>query len=183
MKLSAPRIHPLEESDWDARQRKLLEPIKGKEPFYNVMGTLCRHADAAEKFQVWAYHIMGDTSTLGPREREILILRVGWLCEAEYEWGLHVIFGRGVGLTDDEIERIKEGPKASQWTAFESALLSATDELHHDACISDATWAKLSEHYDEKQMMDVIFTVGQYHTVSMALNSLGVQLDDGVGGF
>ena len=63
MKLSAPRIHPLEESDWDARQRKLLEPIKGKEPFYNVMGTLCRHADAAEKFQVWAYHIMGETST------------------------------------------------------------------------------------------------------------------------
>jgi alkylhydroperoxidase family enzyme len=183
MKLSAPRIHPLEEAQWNERQRTLLEPIKGKQPFYNVMGTMSRHVDAAEKFSVWAYHIMGDTSTLDPRDRELLILRVGWLCEAEYEWGQHVIFGRSVGLSDEEIARIKEGPKAPQWTPFESALLSAADELHHDACISDATWATLSSRFNDNQMMDIVFTVGQYHTVSMALNSFGVQLDDGVGGF
>ena len=31
--------------------------------------------------------------------------------------------------------------------------------------------------------MDVVFTVGQYTLVSMALNSLGVQLDAGLAGF
>ena len=32
-------------------------------------------------------------------------------------------------------------------------------------------------------MMDVVFTVGQYNLVSMALKSFGVQLDEGVKGF
>jgi alkylhydroperoxidase family enzyme len=183
MKLSSPRISPLAESEWNADQRKLLEPVKREGQFYNVMGTLCRHVDAAKKFWVWANHVMGATSTLGGREREILILRVGYLCDAEYEWGQHAIFGRREGLSDAEIARIKEGPEASGWDAFDAALIRAADELHYDACISDATWAVLRTRYDERQMMDVVFAVGQYHLVSMALNSFGVQADPGLPGF
>jgi hypothetical protein len=32
-------------------------------------------------------------------------------------------------------------------------------------------------------MLDLVFTVGQYTLVSMALNTFGVQLDDGIEGF
>ena len=106
MKLSAPRIAPLNISDWDEDQRAILEPIHGKEPFYNVAATLSRHPKAAEKFFGWARHVMGDTSAIAPRAREILILRVGWLCDAEYEWGQHVIFARKAGLTEDEIAEV-----------------------------------------------------------------------------
>jgi len=45
------------------------------------------------------------------------------------------------------------------------------------------TWAALSAKYDDQQMLDVVFTVGQYTLVSMALNTFGVQLDDGIAGF
>jgi alkylhydroperoxidase family enzyme len=58
--------------------------------------------------------------------------------------------------------------------------MQATDELHADCHIGDETWSSLSEHLDKKQLMDLIFTVGQYNLVSMALNSLGVQPDDGL---
>ena len=58
-----------------------------------------------------------------------------------------------------------------------------TYELHKDACISDPTWAALSQRYNTQQLMDVVFTVGQYNLVSMALNTFGVQLDKGVKGF
>ncbi len=183
MRLSKPRINPLTEAEWTTAQRKVLEPVKRDQPFYNVLGTLSRHWPATEKFMVWAYHVMGETSTLPPREREIVILRVGWLCQAEYEWGQHVVFGRQVGLTDAEIARIKLGADAPGWTPLEMALLKATDELHHDSFISDPTWAALSQHYDAQQLMDVVFAVGQYHLVSMALNTFGVQLDPGVTGF
>ena len=53
----------------------------------------------------------------------------------------------------------------------------AGDELHKDACISDATWQGLSRYYNVQQLMDIVFAVGQYNLVSMALNTLGVQLD------
>lgn len=183
MRLTRPRIAPLEQAEWNEVQRERLEPIRREQPFYNVAATLFRHVDAAQAFWTWASHVMGETSTIAPREREILILRVGWRCQAEYEWGQHRIFGRDAGLDDTEIERIKAGPEAPGWSDFERALLRAADELHDDACISDATWATLRERYDDLQMMDVVFAVGQYHLVSMALNSFGVQLDDGVSGF
>ena len=183
MKLSRPRITPIGEDEWTDEQRESLEARSRAGHVYNVIGTMARHWEASKKFQVWAYHVMGDTSTLVPRERELLILRIGWQCQAEYEWGQHVIFGKEAGLTDEEIARIKAGPEADGWDPFDATLLRAADELHADAFISDATWAALSERYTTQQLMDVVFTVGQYNMVSMALNSFGVQLDDGVAGF
>ena len=102
MKLSKPRINPLTEAEWTDEQRKTLEPRYKEGIVYNVIGTLANHWEAAKKFNVWAFHVMGDPQTLPPRERELLILRIGWLCQAEYEWGQHVLFGREAGLTDQE---------------------------------------------------------------------------------
>jgi alkylhydroperoxidase family enzyme len=56
-------------------------------------------------------------------------------------------------------------------------------ELHADAHVSDATWAGLAKHFNTQQLMDIVFTVGQYNLVSMALNSFGVQADPGLPGF
>ena len=126
---------------------------------------------------------MGDTQTLLPRDRELLILRIGWLCQAEYEWGQHVLFARAAGLTDEEIARIKKASDDLAWGPFDAHLLRALDELRADALISDATWAALSERYSTQQLMDVVYTVGLNNMVSMAVNTFGVQLDKGVKGF
>ncbi|MFW5937226.1 MAG: carboxymuconolactone decarboxylase family protein, partial [Desulfosalsimonas sp.] len=85
------------------------------------------------------------------------------------------------GLTDEEIDRIQSGPDAEGWSDLDRALLRATDELKDDAFISDATWNELKKTYTDQQMMDLIFAVGNYNLVSMALNSLGVQLDPNMG--
>ena len=83
-------------------------------------------------------------------------------------------------ITVDEIERVKAGPDDPSWAPFDAALLRAADELHDASRISDATWAVLAERYSTEQLLDVVFTVGQYHLVSMALNTCGVELDDGI---
>ena len=130
---------------------------------------------------VFANHVLAK-STLPPREREIAILRIGWLCQAEYEWGQHVVIGKEVGLTSEEIERIKIGSEAN-WSEHDSLLIKAADELHGDAFVTDETWSALKKTYSDQQMMDLVFTCGQYNLVSMALNSFGVQLDDDISGF
>jgi alkylhydroperoxidase family enzyme len=131
---------------------------------------------------VFANHVLAK-STLSPRHRELLILRTGWLCGSEYEWGQHVLLAQRCDITDEEIARVQTGPDATGWDPFEASLLRAADELHADAMVSDATWAALAQRYDAEQLLDTIFTVGQYHTVAFALNSCGVQLDAGVPGF
>ena len=116
---------------------------------------------------------------LPPREREIVILRIGFLCKSGYEWTQHTRIARTPGLSDAEIARIKLGAGAPGWNAGGVLLLKASDELHHDHFISDATWTALRNNFTEKQCMDVVFTAAQYTQVSMILNSFGVQLDEG----
>lgn len=182
MKLDAPRLKPIPQADWNDEVRNILQPNVEQGSVFNIFKTLAHHPDLLRRWLVFGNHVLFK-STLPPRERELVILRIGWLCEAEYEWAQHVKIGKDAGLTDVEIERIKAGPNARGWNEPDTLLLQATDELRRDAFISDATWKGLSAHFDTKQLMDVVFAVGQYNLVSMALNTLGVQLDDGLEGF
>jgi len=175
MRLSSPRIMPLNDAEWTDEQRELL--TRGNpQRVLNIFRTLARHIDFYRRWLPFGNHVLLK-STLPARDREILILRIGHLCKSGYEFHQHTAIGKRAGLTDEEIERIKIGPGASAWQAFDRALLQAVDELHRDAFIADATWTAVSERYDSKQLIDLVFTVGQYTMVSMALNTFGVQIE------
>jgi alkylhydroperoxidase family enzyme len=181
MRLSKPRVPPLSDTELDDETREFLQQAGRVGPVFNIYRTLGRHPKLLKRWGVFGTHILYK-NTLPARERELLILRTGWLCRSEYEWGQHVIIARAAGVTDEEIEQVKAG-SAGSWSEDDAVLLRAADELHDDSFISDAVWLALSNRWNTQQLIDLIFTVGQYHVVSMALNTLGVQLDDGVKGF
>jgi len=186
MRLSVPRFRAIPPEEWSGEAKEALSPVGGGAgsafPALNIFRTLANYPKLAKRWMVFANHVLGKNS-LPPREREILILRIGWLCRAEYEWAQHVVIGKREGLSDDEIARIGAGPDAAGWSELDRALLRATDELHRDAFVSDATWTLLAKQLNPQQLMDVVFTVGNYNLVSMALNTFGVQLDAGLTGF
>lgn len=176
MRLDKPRVEPLSD---DELAPELKVQLGGR--VLNIFRTLAHHPKLMKRWLVFGNHILAKSS-LSPRDREIAILRVGWLCQSGYEWGQHVVIGKDAGLTDEEIDRLTKNADEVGWSASEAALIRGTDELHNDSFIGDETWAELSKHYSTEQLMDFVFTVGQYHTVSMALNTFGVQLDAGLDG-
>jgi alkylhydroperoxidase family enzyme len=176
MRLSQPRVKPLADSELSDEQREVLAPFG--ERVLNIFRTLVRAPNALKRFNVWGGYVLSNRNSLSPREREILILRTGWLCRSGYEWTQHKRIGLEAGLTQHEIDRIKAGPDAPGWSDIDRALLQVADDLHGDYFVSDATWAALGS-LTEKQRMDAVFTCGQYTQVSMFLNSFGVQLDAG----
>ena len=179
MRLTTPRVVPVPPESWTEEQREIVEPMLARGPILNIFRTLLTHPAAAKAFLVWGGYILGRKCTLPPREREIVILRTGFLCRSGYEWTQHVPIARRAGLTDDEIARIKLGADAAGWSEADAALLRATDDLHREQFITEPVWAELTRHFQERQRMDMVFTAGQYTQVSMLLNSFGVQLDDG----
>jgi 4-carboxymuconolactone decarboxylase len=178
---SAPRIEPVDPDSVEGETRALLDTLALGDAV-NIFRTLANHPKLFKRWLVFGNHVLFK-STLPPRDRELVILRTGWRCRSEYEWGQHVIIGRAVGITEDEIERITRGADDPAWDAFEATLLRAADELHDDNVVGEETWTTLSERYSVEQLMDLVFAIGQYTLVSMALNSFGVQLDPGVEGF
>ena len=183
MRLNQARIEPLPESEWSDEQRKLVQPTLDRWGLvFDVVKTLMRNMPLFSSWNRFAAHVMS-TSSLSARHRELLIMRVGWRTDSEYEWGQHVLMSKPAGLTPTDHERIKAGADAAGWDALESALLRATDELLDDTMISDAVWDTLSEDLSTEQITDAIFTVGQYNMLAMAINSLGVQREPGIPGY
>ena len=113
----------------------------------------------------------------------MLINRIAWLSSGEYEWAAHNRIGREVGLSEEELQGLAEGPGADVWEAQDAALVRAVDELHRHTFLSDATWTTLRDRFDDVQMIDLVMTVGAYKMLAMALNSFGTQLNDGMVGF
>jgi alkylhydroperoxidase family enzyme len=172
------RVPPLPADQWDDAVDHALSgmlPAERRNPSSagNLLATLVRHPKLTRAFLRFNNHLLF-ASTLSARLREVAVLRVAHLSDCEYEWRHHVRMGRDVELTDEDIDGIQRGEASDE---LDLAILRAVDELQDKSVISDATWATLSEHLDERQRMDLIFTIGCYGALAMAINTFGVEPD------
>ena len=173
-----PRVAPLTDAECTPAQLDLLTKARGHLASVNVLDTLVRHPDLVRRWMPFFVHVL-HKSGLSARDREILILRTGRLCGAEYEWSQHVPFAERAGMSADEIRGLADGAEAPVWReAHDRNLIRAAEQLHRRTMIDDDVWQALAERYNTQQLMDMVFTVGQYRIVSTALNVLCVQLDD-----
>ena len=172
------RLPPLPADQWDDAVRDALsvmlpEERRNPDDASNILATFVRHPALTKAFLRFNVHLLY-RSTLPPRLRELAILRVAHRTDSEYEWAQHVKLGKREGLTEDEIAGVQRGEAADD---FDRTVLAGVDELFEKFELSDATWSALGKQLDEQQRMDFVFTVGCYITVSMALNTFGVELE------
>ena len=168
------RLPPLPYDEWDTEATEALSVLAPgrKLPPSNVLGFLAQHPALARAFLTFNKHLLFE-STLPAPTRELAILRVAWRRRCRYEWAQHVLIAKRAGLTD---EQIAEARAASP----DTLLARAVDELDTDSRLSDQTYAELSYELDDRQLMDLVFTVGAYGLLAMAFNTFDVELDPGL---
>lgn len=140
----------------------------------NLLGTLATYPDLAIPFLTFNMHLLAKNS-LSKRHKELLILRVAHLRKSEYEWAQHSLLAGDVGISSEEIARVAQDPGTPGWSVFERTLLTAADELILDGTVTSDTWTALARDLDNQQLMDLVFTVGSYAMLGMALRAFGVQ--------
>lgn len=176
---SEPRVAPAERDDVDDEARDLLDRVTGGTgQAGNLFATLVHHPRLLRRWSSFGGVLLN--GTVPARERELVILRVGWRCRAAYEFGQHVLIARRVGLSDDDIDRVRQGPDAADWSERDRALLRVVDELHDGYGVTPATWEALSSEWSTEQLLEILMTVGQYHLVAMVANAVGIQPEEGV---
>lgn len=177
----SPRIEPLTEEELTGDAKDLITRIRSS------TGGSNRSAAVPEYFRTMVKHPeifrcqleMGTAifkGKLPPRERELAVLRVGWLMRAPYEWGEHVAIAKRYGITTEEIERVIQGSAASGWTEHEAAILGAVEQLLVDQFISDEIWAVLAKSWNEPQLIEFPMMVGQYVASAYVQNTLRLRL-------
>ncbi|MFT3930713.1 MAG: carboxymuconolactone decarboxylase family protein [Spongiibacteraceae bacterium] len=160
------------------RATKSLDIWMQLENLSEIVRTMLRHPDLFMQQTDIGIQLLGH-GALPARDRELAILRIGWLCKAPYEWGEHVHIAKKVGIGSDEIERITQGSCAVEWSEHDRAILRAAEELHENAIISDDTWNTLAKRYNDKQLIELPILIGQYQTVAYYQNSLRLRLHEG----
>jgi AhpD family alkylhydroperoxidase len=175
---AAMRMSPLPADQWDDAARHavagmLPEERRNPRDAGNVLATLVRHPKLTRAFLRFSSYLLYG-STLPPRIREQVILRVAHRRGCAYEWSHHVALAQEAGLSDAEIAAVQSGDPDDE---FDRAVLGAVDELDEKTNLSDAAWARLAERLDERQRMDLIFTIGGYTALAMALNTFGVEVE------
>ena len=184
------RVPPIPVREWPPEMRGAMAAYRPPNPRHpypeenpsrpkglNALGVLAHHPELTEAY----HHLIGHAlfaTTLSVRQRELIIMRVAHRRDAAYEWAQHAFLAGEVGITADEVARVRRGPDADGWDLLEAALLAAVDELLADARIGDATYGRLSAALTTRQIMDVVFTVGAYDVLAMALRTFDVELDE-----
>ena len=178
-----PRIAPLSQAEMDPDALALCIAIRESVGVFehsvipDYMLTMVKHPELFRcQMDMGTVLFQG---SIPPRERELAVLRVGWLTRAPYEWGQHVTIAKRYGLSDAEVERVTQGSSAEGWGAHEAAILRGVEELLGDHALSDATWAALAETWNEQQLIEFPMMVGQYVATAFVQNSLRTALDNG----
>jgi alkylhydroperoxidase family enzyme len=197
--LSEPRIPPRPSDDWDDEVYEALAALRppgsprpqasprkpsgpGRErPPSNILGVFSWHPALAKAWFGFNNHLFH--STLSARDRELATVRIAWLRRGEYEWAQHVRMAKSAGLSEAEVDAIMAGPDSPSWGPRDAALLRSVDEIAAAHYVSDDTWRQLAGHFDRKQLMDLVFTIGAYDMLAVAMNTFGLELDPGLTGF
>jgi 4-carboxymuconolactone decarboxylase len=174
------RVEPLLAEDLSADLRHLAVSMRsaaglaasGDIPEYSLV--MLKRPDLLRcQFELGAALFRGE---IPARERELAVLRIGWLLQSPFEWGEHVNIAKRCGLTSDEIERVTLGSAAPGWSEHDAAILVAVEELLAHQALSDNNWARLASYWTESQLIEFAMLVGQYVANAILLNMLRIRL-------
>ena len=147
----------------------------------NIFKTIGRHPKMLDGIGRLGGFLLSGVG-LPPRERELVILRTGWRSGSVYEWGQHVVIGRREGVTDEELRRLRT-PGLAGWSDADRPLIAFVDELCQTNDVSDATWTALAARFTPEQLIELVVLGGFYRLIAGTLNTLRVELDEGVPGW
>lgn len=181
-----PRIGPAEPEELDDEAMEIVMRLRASSgagemsEVPSFMRTMIKHKEIFRS-QMTMGTVMFN-GRIPARERELAILRIGWLCRAPYEYGQHVEIAKRIGITSEEIARVRSGSASGGWSDHERAILSGVEELLENKAISDATWDTLARSWDEEQMIEFPMLVGQYVCTAFVQNALKIRMEGGIAG-
>lgn len=109
--------------------------------------------------------------------RELIILRVGNLCQAAYEVHHHTRISREIGMSEDLIAAAKVGSGAAGLDATQRLALDLTDDLVKAQKASDANFAKAIEVFGPETLTEIIMLVGCYVLACMFLRTFEIDIE------
>ncbi|HTJ65676.1 MAG TPA: carboxymuconolactone decarboxylase family protein [Alphaproteobacteria bacterium] len=129
-------------------------------------------------FNAFSGAFYGPASSLPAEDREVAILRVGYLSNSKYETFQHEAAAKLAGLNEGQIEAIRHGGEhPGVLNETQQAILNFTDDVVKNVRAGDSTLDSVRKLLSDKQVLDLTLLIGLYMMVSRFLETAGVDLD------
>ena len=115
-------------------------------------------------------------SELDAATRELAICEVASLTGAEYEWRAHRRLALGEGITEEQVGALPDWRSAAGlFDARQQAVLALAQALTQSVQVDEATFDALRPHLSDRQLVELVATIGYYNMVARFL--VGLQID------
>jgi alkylhydroperoxidase family enzyme len=123
-----------------------------------------------------------DDTCLPTRVWQLACMRTVWLCDSEYLWSQHRKACLKVGVTDEDLKGVAEGPGSPSLQGFDRVVVSAVDDMYHHNRISDENWGQFDQ-FGSEGVTDLILVYGLYVLQSCVARNFGTTLEEGSVGY
>jgi alkylhydroperoxidase family enzyme len=175
------RVPYLNREDLPEADREIFDRLvdERKTPVGNIFRTLAHTPNLLRRFLALGGELRNGTA-LDPKLRELALMTVGRLTNAEYEFTHHWNLSLRVGVRHEQLEHLAEFEKSPVFNAQERAVMRYAAEATQNVTVNDATFAALREFLDTRRMMELVQNVAFYNMVVRVLVPLGVEVEPGV---
>jgi alkylhydroperoxidase family enzyme len=117
---------------------------------------------------------------LDPRLRELVILRIAWLCDQAFEWASHFRIAHRLEIPDADVLAVRVGPTASRFGPTEQALLTAADEVVELGLITEPTYerCRTALHGSDTLTLELLHLAAGYRMMATILSTSRPALAD-----
>lgn len=113
-------------------------------------------------------------SSLSERVREVVILAVGAVWQADYELYAHLAVARKVGLSDDAARMLAAGAIPDDLNEDEEIALLLTQQLSRSHRVDESLYREAENRFGTQGLVDIAFLIGIYHTVCATLTMFAI---------
>lgn len=146
-------------------------------PDLNIFRMLAGGEGLLAAFSRFGNHLLYKTA-LDPVLREIAIVRVGVRTGASYELHQHEEISRRLGMSEELLAAVGEGPDAAGLDELQGLVVAYTDDLIVNVRASDATFEPLRRLLTTRQLQELTVTIGFYLAVARYLETFGVDIEE-----
>ena len=144
----------------------------------NIFRTLAHTPNLLRRFLALGGELRNGTE-LDPKLRELALLTVGRLADAQYEFVHHWNLARSVGVPREQLEALADFEKSPLFNDQERAVMRYAVEATTNVRVADATWNALKKFFDTRRIMELVQNVAFYNMVVRVLVPCGVELEPG----
>lgn len=177
-----PRLAPVPREGWTQQIREFFAIMEGPHTLeqgtrFTAQAVMANHPELATEWARYNRFVARDLD-LPDTLREIAILRTAWNLQAGYEWYQHRIIARRCGLSEAQLEAVKQGEGAAIWEDRERFIIRAADEICANAEASAETVESLLQHFGKRQLLEILWTIGTYGMLAWIFNSLRMPIEE-----